>query len=295
MISIESLESLQETFGITKARDQRILRRPYLRLIATALPRTRRPIREFLAAQRKALLGALPALGRVQRISAHKPKKLAEEAFPWDEIQTDGKILLKPTLLEILALAGKEIVDRRVIKQEAGAEPRRFDPIGIKAVEWAEKHTAELVTLITAETRAAIVEIITRGINQGLSGYHIARELRPLVGLTAPHAVAVGNRLALLIEQGYADEQAFAMAERYAGRLHNYRTEMIARTEAASATSEGTLQGYDQWGIEELDWVADPECCDDCDAAAARSPYKISEAHGLIPAHPYCECCWAPA
>jgi hypothetical protein len=292
MIGIESLENLHEAFEIVKARSQRTLRRPYLRLVAMALPKMRRPIREFMALQRKALLAELPSIGRIDRIGARKPKKLAEEAFPWDEITAEGKTLLKPTLLEILVLGGQEITGRRLRKQEVGAVPHRFDPIGLEAVKWAEEHAAWLVTLITTETRDAIAEIIARGIDQGLSGYYIARDLRPLVGLTAPHAAAVGNYTTRLIEEGYAELDAFARVERYAQRLHNYRTEMIARTEASSATSEGIIEGYEQWGIGELDWVADPECCEDCDAAAAESPYRIEDSHGLIPAHPHCECCW---
>jgi hypothetical protein len=288
MISIESLEALREAFEITKTRSQRALRRPYLRLVAAALPKMRRPVREFMDLQRKALLAELPSIGRIDRIGAHKPKKLAEEAFPWDEIMAEGKSLLKPTLLEILALGGQEITGRRLRKQEAEAVPHRFDPIGLEAVKWAEEHAAWLVTLITTETRGAIAEIIARGIDQGLSGYYIARDLRPLVGLTAPHVAAVGNYTTRLIEEGYSELDAFARAERYAQRLHNYRTEMITRTEASSATSEGIIQGYEQWGIEELDWVADPECCENCSAAAEESPYKIEDSHGLIPAHPHC-------
>ena len=292
MISIESLEALREAFEITKTRSQRALRRPYLRLVAAARPRMRKPIREFMDLQRKALLAELPLIGRIDRIGAHKPKKLAEEAFPWDEIMAEGRALLKPTLVEILALGGQEITGRRLRKQEAEAMPHRFDPIGLEAVKWAEEHAAWLVTVITTNTRDAIAQMIAGGIDQGLSGYYIARALRPLVGLTVPHTAAVGNYMTRLIEEGYSELDAAAKAERYAQRLHNYRTEMITRTEASSATSEGIVQGYEQWGIDEVDWIADPECCDRCDEMAADSPYKIEDTHGLIPFHENCECAW---
>jgi hypothetical protein len=295
MISIESLETLRKAFYIVKARDQVTLRRPYLRLVVASLPRMRKAVREFMDIQRKALLAELPSIGRIDRIGAHKPRKLAEEAFPWDKIMAEGKPILKPALLDILAIGGQNIVSRRIRKQETEAVPHRFDPIGIDAVKWAEEHAAWLVTLITMETRDAIAEVIARGIDQGLSGYYIARDLRPLVGLTAPHTAAVGNYMTRLIEGGYSDLDATAKAERYAQRLHNYRTEMITRTEASSATSEGIVQGYGQMGIEQLDWVADPQCCDECSAAADKSPYPIEETHGLIPAHPNCECAWVAA
>ncbi|MHA1290962.1 MAG: hypothetical protein ACTSPB_26575, partial [Candidatus Thorarchaeota archaeon] len=65
-------------------------------------------------------------------------------------------------------------------------------------------------------------------------------------------------------------------------------TQMIARTETASALSEGTLQGFGQIGIKRVQGVADEEACEYCLENIDGKVYTLDEASGLIPAHPQC-------
>lgn len=220
------------------------------------------------------------------RTAAQRAKSIAD----WKSIKEQGVIILKPALIDVLADGGKSIVERGIRKQE------RFDSIGIEAVTWATKHSAELVTQVTDETIAAIRSYIVAGVDAGKSVPTIARELRPLVGLTEKNLWAVANYHEKLIldrpELTAARQQK--MADVYARRLHRDRATMIARTETASSLNEGVVQGYGQMGIKRLEWVADPDCCDLCDEMNGKI-FTVGEASGLMPLHVNCECSWVAA
>jgi len=235
-------------------------------------------VNEFMRYMRKQLQRGLT------RVRARKPETFTEQLADWDAIIEEGQRILKPELLKILAEGGKAVVERKIIKQEA--EPR-FDILGIPAVKWAEKHTAKLVTEIE-ETKQAIRQEVKAGIDYGKSIQKIAKELRPIVGLTSRQAGAVAKYRILLEEQALPQQKIASLVERYANRLHKFRTQMIARTETASALSEGTLQGFEQIGIKRVRGVADEEACEYCLENIDGKVYTLDEASGLIPAHPQC-------
>jgi len=243
-------------------------------------------VNEFMKYMRKQLQKGLT------RVRARKPETFTEQLADWDAIIEEGKRILKPELLKILAEGGKAVVERKIIKQEL--EPR-FDILGVPAVKWAEKHTAKLVTEVIEETKQAIRQEIKAGVDYGKSIQKIAKELRPIVGLTSKQAGAVAKYRLLLEEQALPEQRIVSLVERYANKLHRFRTQMIARTETASALSEGTLQGFGQIGIKRVQGVADEEACEYCLENIDGKIYTLDEASGLIPAHPQCECCWVAA
>ena len=220
------------------------------------------------------------------KTSASRVKSIAD----WDRIKAQGVIILKPTLLELLAEGGKAVVERKIMKQE------RFDPIGLEAVSWATEHSATLVTGITAETVEAIQTYVAQGIDAGKSIQKIAMELRPLVGLTEKNIMAVANYHEMLILERpeYTAAKQREMAEVYARRLHRKRALVIARTETAYSLNEGLRQGYAQMGATKLERVEDPDCCDIC-AEYNGKIYTIAEAEGVLPEHPNCEGAWVMA
>lgn len=237
------------------------------------------------------------------------PAARAESIANWKEIQEQGREMIKPALFEILQAGGNSAMTvRQVRKQEICFDPimirrtwevtkqERFDPIGVEAVKWTEKHSAELVVEITDETMLAIREYIKTGINEGKSIQKIAMELRPLVGLTARDIKAVANYHEMLIVERpeYTAATQAEMAETYAQRLHRRRATTIARTETAFGLTEGQRQGYDQMGIERLQRIEDPDCCDVCDEHQG-DIYTIEEAEGVLPEHPNCEGTWVAA
>ena len=70
---------------------------------------------------------------------------------------------------------------------------------------------------------------------------------------------------------------------------------MIARTETAAALSEGTLQGFGQIGVKRVQGVSDEEACEYCLENIDGKIFTLDEAHGVIPAHPNCECVFVAA
>jgi len=144
------------------------------------------------------------------------------------------------------------------------------------------------VTEVIEETKKAIRQEVKAGIDYGKSIQKIAKELRPIVGLTSRQAGAVAKYRALLEEQALPEQKIASLVERYANKLHRYRTQLIARTETASALSEGTLQGFGQIGIKRVQGVADEEACEYCLENIDGKIYTLDEASGLIPAHPQC-------
>ena len=218
------------------------------------------------------------------KTATQKVKSIAD----WKKIKEQGVIILKPTLLELLSEGGKAVVERKIFKQE------RFDPIGVEAVNWANAHTANLVAEITQETMAGIRDVVTTGLNAGLSIPTIARELRPIAGLNSQYAIAVANFQTELLAEGVSAGKAAARAEVYANRLHRRRATTIARTETAFALTEGQRQGYTQMGAKNLERVEDPESCDIC-AEYNGKIYSVKEAEGVLPEHPNCEGTWVVA
>ncbi|MBA7548378.1 hypothetical protein ES705_40832 [subsurface metagenome] len=206
----------------------------------------------------------------------------------WEWIEDNGNRILKPALLTVLGNGGDEAF---II----GGIEARFDILNPRSVAWAQKHCAKLVREVTKETRSGIKEIIRRGIKEGKAMPAIAKKIRPLVGLTERQMMAVANREEWLImnRPELSAREVSRRTDVYARRMHRRRADMIARTESAFAVDEGTLQGYEQEEVKEVDILLGPNACDDCVELAGKNPYKIAEAHGVLPAHPQCECCFA--
>jgi len=71
------------------------------------------------------------------------------------------------------------------------------------------------------------------------------------------------------------------------------RLGLILRTEAARASSEGSLQGYREHGVKEVELLANPGACPECEALDG-TRYTVDEASGVRPIHPQCRCTWKP-
>lgn len=74
------------------------------------------------------------------------------------------------------------------------------------------------------------------------------------------------------------------------------RSYLIADTEQARAMTAASMDTYVQNGVEQLDWIAEDDCCDDCQANADASPVSIDDGFpsGDVPVHPRCRCATAP-
>ena len=230
------------------------------------------------------------SLGRMEGTDAYS---MTDRLVDWDMIMEEGNLILRKPLLDILAVGGKSIVERRIQKQD------RFDIIGVEAIQWATEHSAELVVEITTQTMKGIREFITAGVNAGKSIQTIAKELRGIVGLTERMAMwVVDFQDKLMFDPEFAGLSALqrkAMIDKYAKKLHRYRTDMIARTETADALNEGIRQGFKQIGIGELMRVEDGDSPDEPCRVNNGRIYTVEEAQGVLPEHPNCEGTWVAA
>jgi hypothetical protein len=170
-----------------------------------------------------------------------------------------------------------------------------FDVTHPAAVAWAAERSAQLVTRVTAETRAAIQARVATAIREGVAPRALATELRGLIGLTprggaavrnfrdaltrlqaAPPGTSVDTNLARVSNRGLDPARVERLVERYRARLIAQRAEMIARTETLAAVNAGQRQAWDQAVVRgsvrgtevERVWIVtdDERLCDECDA-----------------------------
>lgn len=267
---------------IAKASRRRRIQQGFHRLLLTNERKMLMTVNEWMAEMQKQLRVGLPRMrGKTAGVKA---RSMAD----WKAIKEEGMKIMKPALMAALTAGGESVFSKKLVRKQ-----ERFDPIGVEAIGWATEHSAEMVVEIADETMKAIRAYIAEGVDAGKSVPTIARELRPLVGLTEKQIMAVANYHEMLILERpeYTAARQREMAEVYARRLHRTRVTTIARTETAGALTEGQRQGYNQMGVKRLERVEDPDCCDIC-AEFNGKIYTISEAEGVLPEHPSCEGTW---
>ena len=135
-----------------------------------------------------------------------------------------------------------------------------------QAVDWAEKHSATLVTQMNKETKKRLAHTISQGIEnkRGIPG--LSRDIR----------------------KTFTD-------------MSKHRSELIARTETANALSTASLDRMEDMGIEGKEWVTagDDLVSDECLGNEAEGVIPANQAFsgGVMapPQHPDCRCVIAPA
>ncbi|MBA7653140.1 hypothetical protein ES703_60983 [subsurface metagenome] len=134
------------------------------------------------------------------------------------------------------------------------------------AIDWAEKHGALLVKGMEEETKKRLAHTIADSIEhkRGIPG--LSRDIRNTFG-----------------------------------DMSKYRSELIARTETASALSQASLDSMTDMGIEGKEWVTagDDLVSDEClgNEAEGVIPANQEFSGGVMapPQHPDCRCTIAPA
>ena len=134
------------------------------------------------------------------------------------------------------------------------------------AINWARRHGARLVTQMDEETKSQLADVVAKGIKnkRGVDG--IGRDIRREI-------------------------QNMAVK----------RGKLIARTETASALSQGSLDAMQDMGIDGKEWVTagDDRVSDECQANEDQGVIPVNQAFtsGAMapPQHPDCRCALAPA
>ena len=180
-----------------------------------------------------------------------------------------------------------------------------FDMVNPAAVLAAEQRSSLLIRSITAETRRAVQQVISRAIATGIPPRLAAVQIRPLVGLTPRQMATVANYRAGLLDAGASQSAAAKAGGTYARRLLNDRAMTIARTETIRASVDGQ---QDVWQKAKSDglipndavqqWIVadDERLCPIC-AGLSDSEAPIGGGFNLgsgvisgPPAHPRCRC-----
>lgn len=177
-----------------------------------------------------------------------------------------------------------------------------------RAVAWARESSAELVRNVTAETRAAIREIVSQAIDQGWGVDGAAKQIRSVVGLNRQQVGRVSKFRSALVDQGVSEAQITRRVGAMSRALVKKRSALIARTEIASSVSAGQQEAWDQavesgqldkkttrrqWLVTEDDRL-DTTICEPMDGQvrALDQPFTsgVGAAVGRPPAHPGCRC-----
>ena len=137
-----------------------------------------------------------------------------------------------------------------------------FGQINTQAAAWAHDHAATLVSQITDTTRDQLRATIAQGFADGLDIKQIADRI--------------------------TDSAAFSKG----------RSLLIANTETAMASGEGSIAGFRRardLGIKiKKQWLDDPEACVICRTNADAGPIEIDDVFpdgsATVPAHVNCSC-----
>lgn len=177
----------------------------------------------------------------------------------------DGEV--DPRLFEALEAEVQETVSRaaqaEILRVKATLAYASDAPTAAYLVQ---QEAAELVKEVTNTTRDGIMEAVAAGIRHGKGAAAIAREVRPLIGLTKRQALAVQNyrkalethptetleralrdrRFDAALANPIAPEKIDTMVDAYTRRYLKYRAETIARTESIRVAEIGRRSAWSQ-------------------------------------------------
>jgi len=156
------------------------------------------------------------------------------DSIDWSE-QFEDKLLLKyePVYNTIMALTGAEAWKELSI-------PIAFNIRNPYSEKWIAENAANMVTLVTKETKQAIRRVILDGFQMGFAPRQMAKPIREMIGLTERDSRAVLKYWAKLNEEAdLSARRVDNMANTYEEQLLRERALTIARTETINAANRG--------------------------------------------------------
>lgn len=299
---VEELDRLLDIFFEKIGRKER-LRKQILKLMDECEAYLYPKIREWLQGAREQIIKdikkkilkkrAEPEKFSLIYISGKGPAEIRKKSKPeivvdyvdWEIIEGRGKSIIKPAYLNIMERSGNLSLTQAWIEAS-------FDVINPRSVEWAEKYSYELVTLVGEETKAGLRAIVTHGMKKGKTLTQIAKEIKSTgIGLNERQAKALLKYGDALEAQGITGKLYQEKWKKYFDRLQRDRSKMIARTEVSRSANEGYLDSLEGTRYEEVEISSAGDACSFClDLAGIK--FKRSEARGRLPVHPNCRCHW---
>ncbi len=216
-----------------------------------------RPLAEAIFAE----VGKAQASGDLQKMGREEALQILKDVgMDWSGLGED----LEPLLSAIAQDGGSA-----ALAQLGKTTEELLEQVNEKAVAWAEKHAAELVTKISDVTREKIAGDVAAALELGMS----------------------------------VDELADALSSAYA--FSDQRAELIATTERAFADVRGNTLAYAESGVVAgLEWVTanggdDARTCEECEMnngavvpldADGNAAEPFPSGATTVPAHPGCLC-----
>lgn len=197
------------------------------------------------------------SLDRIEEAYRTNSQRAVENATGIDSFADEYRQRMDGQMLRVIALAGETVMPElpeplrsattTVTKQDEDEELSfRFDATNPRATIWASEKTAELVTLVDEQTRAAIRQVIAESFEQGIAPRDAARLIRDMIGVNAPQARSLAKLRAKLVEQGLDGDALERRMERATASMIRKRALTIARTETLQAANFGQRELWQQ-------------------------------------------------
>lgn len=160
-----------------------------------------------------------------------------------------------------------------------------------KGVEFG---TSELVAAGVDASEEAAEALMERPIHVDSLEQLYTRNYQGLQDITED----IDRSLSRILSEGFASgwnprKTADRITEEVRDIQHS-RARALARTETMNAHNSAAIRRYEDTGVDEVE-ILTHKPCELCERIESRGPYAVTEAHGLIPAHPNCVCTVVPA
>lgn len=125
------------------------------------------------------------------------------------------------------------------------------------------------------------------------------RNFNELKGITDAMSQQISRTLTEGMARGLNPKQIAKMLTQRVDSIGIYRATLMARTEIIRAYAEGTLNRFEEHGLDsvegraEIQTAGDHRVCPTC-KSLDHQVFTIQQARGMIPLHPQCRCAWLP-
>lgn len=280
--TVEKLNRLMDIFFEKIGRKAR-MRKQILKLMDESEAYLYPKVREWMQLSRKQIIKDIK--NGILKIEKKSKSQIVIDYVDWETIEEKGKSIIKPAYLNIMEKSGNLSLAQARIEAS-------FDVVNPRSVEWAEKYSSELVTLVGKETKAGLREIVSFGVREGRTLRQIAKDIEVTgIGLNKRQTKALYKYRNLLEAQKVPKKIIKDKFNKYYDRLQRDRSKLIARTEVSRSANEGYLDSLEGTRYEEVELSMAADACPACLDLAGET-FKRSEARGMLPIHPNCRCHW---
>lgn len=116
------------------------------------------------------------------------------------------------------------------------------------------------------------------------------RNFRALEGMTDAMASQLSRTLSDGLAGGEGPKEIARRIDDRIEKIGKVRATTIARTEVMNSHVRAATTRYEEFGVETVEPLLDPNACEICRGLKADAPFEVQEARSKYPAHPNCRC-----